>query len=110
MNALDGFARRLFQKALDEDCAGKLLDHLFEGGGVTIDAKTGEIVYLPADQIAQLAQSDKKTMDKWVITGSDGAVQSGYFVGPGAEKAARAVPLSRDETLWYITEIWEPVE
>lgn len=51
---LDGIARAIFTRALDTDRAGELLGCLFDGGSVTIDARTDELVLLPADQLVRL--------------------------------------------------------
>lgn len=45
------FARRILQKTLDEHRAGELLDALFEGGSVTIDAESGELVIITHAQL-----------------------------------------------------------
>lgn len=48
--ALDPMARIIFGIALRDRQAGKLLWHLFGGGGVTVDLGTRHLVYLPASQ------------------------------------------------------------
>lgn len=47
---LDAVARRVFTLALRDNRCGELLSHLFDGGGVTIDGTTGEMILLPADR------------------------------------------------------------
>lgn len=58
--ALDVVARRVFTLALRDNRCGELLAHLFDGGGVTIDALTGEMILLPADLLAQFSDGDEE--------------------------------------------------
>jgi hypothetical protein len=46
---LDVLANYIFAKSIKDGRAGELLYHLFDGGGVTVDANTHEIIYLSAD-------------------------------------------------------------
>jgi flagellar motor switch protein FliG len=52
---LDAFARILFAKALDEDKAGELLGHLFDGDSVTINRQTGEFFYASSEVLKEMA-------------------------------------------------------
>lgn len=54
---LDPIARKAFLHALWTDSCGDLLDHLFEGGGLTIDPETGGIIRIPATTIIDLARN-----------------------------------------------------
>lgn len=46
-----------------------------------------------------------RTMEKWVVTGPEGAVKGPYLVGPNAEESARSAAEEGD-SVWCITEVW----
>jgi hypothetical protein len=52
---LDAMATQLFQQAIREHRAGELLEHLFEGDGITHDPKTGAIIYIPHNVLQELS-------------------------------------------------------
>jgi hypothetical protein len=51
---LDSMARAIFAVALQHDHAGEVLQCLFEGGSVTVDAKTKQLVMVDVGQLKQL--------------------------------------------------------
>lgn len=53
---LDAVAERLFRIAIRDHRCGELLNHLFDGGGVTLAPDGESFVYIPADVIADLAE------------------------------------------------------
>lgn len=57
---LDGVARRVFTLALRDNRCGELLSHLFDGGGVTVDVSTGEMILLPADLLTQFSDGPEE--------------------------------------------------
>lgn len=63
--SLDAIARMIFQIALRDDRCGELLAHLFDGGGVTLDAATGRLVLIPAATIAELAAGEEPGEATW---------------------------------------------
>lgn len=42
-------ANYVFAKTITDGTAGELLWHLFDGGGITVDLNTHEIIYLPRE-------------------------------------------------------------
>lgn len=52
---LDAVARAAFTIALRDDRCGEVLEHLFNGGGLTVDPVNRELILIPGDVIAQLA-------------------------------------------------------
>lgn len=57
---LDVLASYVFVKAVKDGRAGELLYHLFDGGGVTVDPETKEMVLLPASVFDQFASPKEK--------------------------------------------------
>lgn len=53
---LDVLARYVFLKAVKDGRAGELLYHLFDGGGVTIDPDTKEMILIPASVLEQMTE------------------------------------------------------
>jgi hypothetical protein len=51
-------AALIFWRAIKAHRAAELLDHLFEGGGVTVDPRTGDLIMIPASDIDKLARGD----------------------------------------------------
>jgi hypothetical protein len=51
---LDSTARAVFTKALADNRAGETLERLFDGDSVTIDATTGDLMFMPAAQLSLL--------------------------------------------------------
>lgn len=47
-------ARRILGAAIAEDRCAELLNCLFDGGSATVDAATGNLVLVTADQLAAL--------------------------------------------------------
>jgi hypothetical protein len=47
-------ARRIFTQAIAESRCSELLEALFNGGSVTVDANTGLLVIASADALAQM--------------------------------------------------------
>jgi hypothetical protein len=52
---IDHMARAIFSTALMQNRAGEVLQCLFDGGSVTIDAKTGQLVMASAAQLKQMS-------------------------------------------------------
>ncbi len=50
----ENFARRIFEVAIDERRCSELLECLFDGGSVTIDALTGKLVMISQVQLDKL--------------------------------------------------------
>lgn len=50
---LDPMARAIFAVALQQDRCGEVLQCLFDGGSVTIDSKTDQLVMVDAGQLKQ---------------------------------------------------------
>lgn len=48
-------ARAIFQQAINEQRCAELLECLFEDGTATVDAKTGNLVVIPAEAMKPLA-------------------------------------------------------
>lgn len=63
---LDAIAVRAFTEAMREERAGELLQHLFDGGGVTWHPDTG-IVWIPTDVITELATGAVSDRDREVV-------------------------------------------
>lgn len=49
------FAKRLFEAAIEQGKAAAVLECLWQGGSVTIDAMTGKVTLITADQLRGLA-------------------------------------------------------
>lgn len=50
---LDAVAQLAFSIALVDDRCGEMLEHLFNGGGLTVDPVDRQLILIPADVIAQ---------------------------------------------------------
>lgn len=50
------FAAQIFQKAIADGRAAELLECLFDGGSVTIDSQTGDLVMVTVSMLAQLGE------------------------------------------------------
>ena len=50
----EDFAAAIFFKAITEKKAAELLGLLFEGGSVTLDASTGDLVMISADLLDEM--------------------------------------------------------
>lgn len=57
-NVSEPLARRIFELAVQTGQSGKLLDLLFDGGSVTVDAQTGQLVMIPGEAMAQMANAE----------------------------------------------------
>lgn len=57
-HSLDAVARRIFTVALETDECGAVLECLFDGGSVTIDAGTGRLVYVAGMDLSGMIGSD----------------------------------------------------
>lgn len=56
-------ATAIFRKALADDRCGEVMECLFDGGSVTIDIVTGELVLVSAAALAQMAGSEDDTTE-----------------------------------------------
>lgn len=53
-NLPEPFARRILEAAIAEERSAEMLECLFDGGSVTVDAGTGQLVLLSGGQMSQL--------------------------------------------------------
>jgi hypothetical protein len=53
-------ARAIFARAMLDGRCAELLDHLFDGGGVTLDASSGDLVLVSDDFLSQLAAGGER--------------------------------------------------
>lgn len=55
----EDYARRILLKAIAEDRAAELLNCLFDGGSVTLDAMTGNLSFASKDMLRQMWDTDE---------------------------------------------------
>lgn len=55
---LDPLAQRVFTIALRDHRCGELLEHLFDGGSVTVDPTTGALVLISHETLAMMDAAD----------------------------------------------------
>lgn len=56
----ESLARRIFEKAIADERAGELLEALFDGGSVTLDARTGGLLIVSADVLGQMDSGSER--------------------------------------------------